>query len=621
MRVPRLRRSWRLVTLSSALALVALASVAMTVAVSGDASERGSSPQSGRATQSIWESAVAPSVPAAADDRSVQLGVRFESSVDGDVVGLRFYKSSASSGPFTGNLWSADGSALAQVSFASTDAAGWQQAQLAPVAIVAGRQYVASYRAPHGHYAADQWTLGAGRPVRSGQLTALSGVYSYGEEMPSHTWNNTNYYVDVVFVPHTDDAQPGNESAAGAVGPATASPKIRDVDGGSTFYDRFTNGLPSTADFFPIGVWFESVTQPEDAATDHAAGLNTYVELTANTDPSLIEAAGMHAIWGSRPDSKAVAGYLTSDEVDMWGGPGSAEWTGHYPGQGDVCSPADSRCGYSVMEKVVQAAAPTQMKFTNYGKGVTFWESDDEAGRFVNEYQDVVSADNYWFTDPAICDASQGGALVGDGSPLPESECRLAANYGATVDRVRGLVEPAGSKPVWTFVEVGHPSSEPSAPTITGPEIRAAVWSGLIHGARGVIYFNHSFGGSCLSQHVLRDQCGAGVRSDVTSLNQQIMRLAPVLNAPFVDDYVTAKGAVDVAAKILDGSMYILSGSRQDGPGTVDFKVACGDATEATVVDEDRSIPVKNGAFIDRFDDGNSVHIYELPDTSCNFVR
>jgi len=275
------------------------------------------------------------------------------------------------------------------------------------------------------------------------------------------------------------------------------------------------------------------------------------------------------------------------------------------------------------MEQLVKAAPPGKMRFTNYGKGVTFWESDAEAGRFVNDYQEVISADNYWFTDPGICVPSQGGVLVGGGNPLAPADCRLAANYGVTVERLRGLVRPVGSKPVWNFVELGHPFTDPAAPSITGPQIRAAVWSGLIHGARGVIYFNHSFGGPCLSQHVLRDSCGQSVRGTVASLNQQITHLAPVLNAPFLDGYVSVDGAVDVAAKIVGDSVYLLTGARQNGPGTADFRLTCGDATDVTVVDEDRTIPVRNGVFSDTFIDGNAVHIYLLPGagSACGISR
>ena len=42
--------------------------------------------------------------------------------------------------------------------------------------------------------------------------------------------------------------------------------------------------------FFPVGVWFESVTSQSDIDMDKAAGLNTYVELTDNSDLPLIRA-------------------------------------------------------------------------------------------------------------------------------------------------------------------------------------------------------------------------------------------------------------------------------------------------------------------------------------------
>jgi len=573
--------------------------------------------QSGGSQQSIFDDAAVPRVAAAADDQAVQLGVRFETAVAGDIVGIKFYKSAHDAGPYSGTLWNADGQPMAQAQFTATDGAGWKQASVPPVPVVAGRQYVASYRAPAGHYAADQSMLGPGRVLTRGPLTALTGVFSYGNDMPTQTWNNTNYYVDVVFVPH---AGPGGAAVAG---PSPTMPTLRDVDGGANFYAGFADGLPSTPEFFPIGVWYESVTQPADIAIDRAAGLNTYVELTDSTDLSLINAAGMQAIWAASLDRGITAGRLTSDEVDMWAGPGTAAWTGNYPGQGDICVPADERCGYTVMEQLVGSAPPGKMRFTNYGKGVTFWESDAEAGRFVNDYQEVVSADNYWFTDPGICAPSQGGALVAGGNPLAPGECRLAANYGATVERLRGLVRPVGSKPVWNFVEVGHPFTDPSAPSITGPQIRAAVWSGLIHGARGVIYFNHSFGGSCISQHVLRDACGESIRDTVTTLNHQITRLAPVLNAPFLDGYASTDGAVDVAAKMLGDNIYLLAGSRQLEPGTADFRLSCGDATAVTVVDEDRTIAVRDGAFSDTFADGNAVHIYLLPGagSACGIVH
>ena len=68
------------------------------------------------------------------------------------------------------------------------------------------------------------------------------------------------------------------------------------VDGGSGYYGRFSNGLPASASYFPIGVWFESVVSQADVNQDRAAGLNLYVVLTANSNLSLVHANGMRTL-------------------------------------------------------------------------------------------------------------------------------------------------------------------------------------------------------------------------------------------------------------------------------------------------------------------------------------
>ncbi|WP_197410526.1 hypothetical protein [Arthrobacter sp. EPSL27] len=345
---------------------------------------------------------------------------------------------------------------------------------------------------------------------------------------------------------------------------------------------------------------------------DKNVGLNTYVNLTANSDTALLQPGGVHAVT-SEP-SPWTSGLVLADEPDMWAGPGSSEWTGKWPGQGEVCNPANTPCGYSVQRTLSTPIPDGTMKYANYGKGVSFWESNTEASVFVNEFQDVVSVDNYWFTDPNICGLGEGGGSLGRDRNLTDKECRLAANYGWTIDRVRSLVNPSGSKPVWAFVEVGHPAGEADAPTITGPQLKAAVWSSLIHGARGIVYFNHSFGGPCQSFHVLREPCGDDIRPWVTAVNRQITGLAPVLNAPFLDGALAHGPGIDTAVKVHGDDLYVFAGSAQAGPQTAELILAClaGASVPATVLDEDRTVTLSNGVFRDTFDDGNAVHLYKI---------
>lgn len=385
-----------------------------------------------------------------------------------------------------------------------------------------------------------------------------------------------------------------------------AGVSLRTIDGGDDYFDQYplARGLD---DVFPIGVWFESVTGPEDIAIDKANGINTYVQLTSGSDLALIRQNGMYAFTDFA--TSASTGLMLSDETDMWAGPGDGAWN-----PGGSCVAGD--CGYTVQTTLLQGVPDDTLVYSNYGKGVLFWETDAQASRFVNDFQDVVSVDGYWFTDPNICSAWEGGNLLAAGRALSDSRCRNAANYGANVDRVRALVNPVGSKPVWNFVEVGHPASEDWAPTITGPQIRAAVWSSIIHGARGIIYFNHNFGGTCQSQHVLRDDCGATVRPAVATLNSQINQLAPVLNSATLDGALTVSAGVDATVKAYDGALYVIAGASNATSKVATFTLTCASGGTATVINEGRSLPVVAGSFRDTFTDGNAVHIYRI-DAGC----
>jgi len=362
---------------------------------------------------------------------------------------------------------------------------------------------------------------------------------------------------------------------------------LQQVDGGTGYYGKWTgNTLPTDPAFFPVGVWME---QGSNAPRLLGYGINTIVNPVAGQGVGIYNVGALE------------------DEADMWAGPGSAAWTGNYPGQGPICNPSTASCGYTVMQSYQAGVPAGSMRYANYGKGISFWETDAQAAQFVNTYQDVVSADLYWGTDDDLCQATQGGAILGTGAALPAAQCHQASNYGRTVDRVRQLVSPAGSKPVWNYVELGHPGSNGGQMPI--PEIRAAVWSSLIHQARGVVYFNHSFGGICQTQHVL-DDCDPAIAATVTAINSQIQALAPALNAPTAAGYVTAAGKVDVLAKYNAGQFHVFAGSTSTTSGATTFTVATG--TTATVLGENRTISIVGGKFTDTFADSNAVHLYQI---------
>ena len=167
----------------------------------------------------------------ASDPSAVELGLKWQSVINGYVTGVRFYKGPSNTGAHTGTLWSNTGAVLATVTFAGESASGWQEAYFSsPVHVNANTTYVISYHTTTGFYSADLGyftTVGA----TSGPLTALSngtaggnGVYLYGAGgFPTNSFNAANYWVDVIF----------NTSAVGDVtNPTVVSrvPAANDVD-------------------------------------------------------------------------------------------------------------------------------------------------------------------------------------------------------------------------------------------------------------------------------------------------------------------------------------------------------------------------------------------------------
>src|SRR5581483_4742029 len=158
---------------------------------------------------SDWSSSTTPPTPDSGDATSGEYGVRFRADYNGYITGLRFYKSTNNKGTHVGNLWTNTGALLATATFTNETASGWQQVTFSnPVAITANTTYVASYFAPSGHYSATLGyfsTSGDAPPLHflKDGVDGANGVYSYSPSttFPTSTFDSTNYWVDVVYVP------------------------------------------------------------------------------------------------------------------------------------------------------------------------------------------------------------------------------------------------------------------------------------------------------------------------------------------------------------------------------------------------------------------------------------
>ncbi|MBG6098198.1 DUF4082 domain-containing protein [Nocardioides luteus] len=165
-----------------------------------------------REVPTTWNAVTSPATPSANDGGAAELGLRFTPQADGYVAGVRFFKGAGNTGTHVGSLWSSSGERLAQVTFTNESSGGWQSATFSqPVAVAAGARYTVSYTAPAGHYAVAPWAFAAKGfeaypfEVEGGYGAAPAGVYANAGQFPASSYQNPNYFVDVLFTT-TDDS-------------------------------------------------------------------------------------------------------------------------------------------------------------------------------------------------------------------------------------------------------------------------------------------------------------------------------------------------------------------------------------------------------------------------------
>jgi hypothetical protein len=188
---------------------------------------------------SLWPAGTVPGTADSADATAVTVGMSFTTDEPGTITGVRFYKASTNTGVHVGGLYSANGTLLASANFSGESASGWQQVSFStPVSVAPSTTYVVAYYAPVGHYAADAYywftpSPTGGNSLNSSPIHALpasmttnDGWFSYssGLTFPTNTFQDSNYYVDPVFMPSTGvPAPPTNVTATAGNATATVS--------------------------------------------------------------------------------------------------------------------------------------------------------------------------------------------------------------------------------------------------------------------------------------------------------------------------------------------------------------------------------------------------------------
>jgi hypothetical protein len=363
---------------------------------------------------------------------------------------------------------------------------------------------------------------------------------------------------------------------------------------------RWPHGLPADPGYFPIAVWLQD---PANAARFRQAGINLYIGLWKGpTEAQLaaLKAAGMSVICEQNPiglahrEDPTIVGWMHGDEPDN-AQPVTDPKTGQ-EGYGGPVPPPQVVAEYERL----RAADPTRPVLLNLGQGVA---NDEWIGRGSSARRDDYN------TYVKGCDVVSFDVYPVAGIDKPDGE-----NYLWYVAKgVSRLMDwTGGQKIVWNCLECTHISDEKKQ--ATPHQVRAEAWMALIHGSKGLIWFVHQFKPQFKEAALLDDPV---MLPAVTALNRRIQTLAPVLNSPTIADGASVTSSspdvpITVMVKRSGGSTYLFAVGMRNAPATGSFTVRGSPSTAtATVLGENRRVPVRNGRFADRFE-AYDVHLYRI---------
>lgn len=145
---------------------------------------------------------------------------------------------------------------------------------------------------------------------------------------------------------------------------------------------------------------------------------------------------------------------------------------------------------------------------------------------------------------------------------------------------------------------------------MTPAELRAEVWIALVHGATGIVYFVHEWTGGFREDGIFRHP---EIVAAVAKTNETIRVLAPVLNSPTVPGMVAVSSTVPIATmtKRQGDALYLFAVAMRRDPSTPWFAIRGLHDGQATVIDEDRVVAIKDGILEDPFA-GYGVHLYKI---------
>jgi hypothetical protein len=136
----------------------------------------------------------------------------------------------------------------------------------------------------------------------------------------------------------------------------------------------------------------------------------------------------------------------------------------------------------------------------------------------------------------------------------------------------------------------------------------------IIHGSTGLIYFVHEWEPKFNESALLSDPL---MLVAVTDINRRLGELAPVLNSPTISGRLgvttnNADAPVAVMVKKHEDAIYVFAVSMRSQAVRAEFVVrGMTGSRSVTVLDENRAIETRDGAFADNFAPWD-VHLYQI---------
>jgi hypothetical protein len=351
--------------------------------------------------------------------------------------------------------------------------------------------------------------------------------------------------------------------------------------------------------FFPIAVWLQSAENAKVYKQD--GGINMYVGLWNELDEKqfhLLKSAGIKLICQQNEFGLAhksdpiIFGWMHGDEPD------NAQWNNETKTYDPCINPAQIIDDYSKIKE----KDPDHPIYLNLGQGVSYTN-------YIGRGECRGKTDLYKVTNNGYlkgCDiASFDIYPVNNNHPDVQDKLWMVAKG---IDSLR--VWCNDSKPVWTWIETTR-IGEDSPRKPTPKEVKEEVWMAIIHGAKGIGYFCHSFYPQSDESALLHDSV---MLAEVKEINQQITTLATVLNSNSTSDIAAVKSSnsnvpIDMLAKKQENANYLFTVAMRNEPTDATFTIKSGSSAE--VIGENRRIKITNGQFKDHFN-GYEVHLYKI---------